>query len=85
MPTMWRTWRAQYGATMRRPEFCRLTQRARLRKVATAAGVPPFRIHDMRHTHATILLRQRHEVWLDDGSGRRQASTLRRPRPRLPA
>ncbi len=36
--------------------------RARLRRVAAAAGVPPIRIHDLRHTHATILLRQRHSV-----------------------
>ena len=33
-----------------------------LRGAAAAAGVPPIRIHDLRHTHATILLRQRHSV-----------------------
>ena len=36
--------------------------RARLHRVAASAGVPPIRIHDLRHTHATILLRQRHSA-----------------------
>ena len=33
-----------------------------LRGAAAVAGVPRIRIHDLRHTHATILLRQRHSV-----------------------
>ena len=34
----------------------------RLRKAAAVAAVPRIRIHDLRHTHATILLRQRHSA-----------------------
>lgn len=29
-----------------------------MRGIAKRAGVPPIRFHDLRHTHATILLRQ---------------------------
>jgi integrase len=30
----------------------------RYRKITTAAGYPEIRLHDMRHTHATLLLKQ---------------------------
>ena len=39
MAAMWRNWRAQYGAIMRRPEFCRLTQREQRMILASCDAV----------------------------------------------
>jgi integrase len=48
-----------------------------MRSIAKRAGVPPIRFHDLRHTHATILLRQGvHPKMVAERLGSRVAVTL---------